>query len=876
MIADFPQGSILDQARAYHAAGFSVIPIKPGGSKAPVLNSWKQYQTQPIDAETLPLWFAGNGVGIAIVCGDGSGGVELIDIDRKDIAPEYWERIELVAPGLLAKLSIVETPEGFHVWFRTEPSVIQGNQKLAMDPDGKVALIETRGRGGYALVPGGAPEAHATGKPYVLRRGPALESMTRITADEREALFDAARSLDQRPPTDPIEAPKQANADVEASPGDAFAALTPWKQILPSHGWQLVYERGELGYWRRPGKTIGISATTGLRSKSGNEILYVFTSNGHPFDGMTSYTKFAAYCILNHGGDFHAAAKHLVTLGFGDKPRSGLPDLRPPELREDLADHPPEDRLRTKGKLHSYQPFPVQVLPNILGAFVSAAAECLGCFPESIALPALVTCSAAIGNSRLIELKRGWRECAVLWGVQVQPSGTMKSPADEIATRPLANVQQDAFDEYHIRLAEYEISKAEYDVAKKHRGKKAQQEQEALVEPTRPVCFRVEVSDTTVEGLIPILQANPRGLMLHREELAGWLGSFDKYAGGKAGSDESAWLSMHAARAITVDRKTGDQRTLYVPKAFVAVCGTIQPQVLNRSLGKAHKESGLAARLLMVHPPRQAKRWNENEISELIEEQYSELIFQLLELEMEEDKNGRPQPRVVYLTPDAKELWVKFVNDHGVESVNLPEDLGAAFAKLEAAAARFALIFAMINGENAVSAVTMQAALELTAWFKHETRRIYQIFGETPPDQKRRELVETIANLSEPNKGITANDLRRRSRRFKTSEEAELALNGLVAAGLGEWHRTSQGRPTQYFRLTALVSVSDIKAEENETFGYTCRSPKEAAVSETPPDSAEIDDFGYGVIEDASVSDVEPMVAQTCHSTNSSPSWEEF
>jgi hypothetical protein len=51
--------------------------------------------------------------------------------------------------------------------------------------------------------------------------------------------------------------------------------------------------------------------------------------------------------------------------------------------------------------------------------------------------------------------------------------------------------------------------------------------------PAEPQAVRYVVSDTTVEALSPLLLANPRGLLLARDELAGWLGSFDKYAKGK-------------------------------------------------------------------------------------------------------------------------------------------------------------------------------------------------------------------------------------------------------------------------------------------------------------------------------------------------------
>ena len=73
---------------------------------------------------------------------------------------------------------------------------------------------------------------------------------------------------------------------------------------------------------------------------------------------------------------------------------------------------------------------------------------------------------------------------------------------------------------------------------------------------------------------------------------------------------------------------------------------------------------------------------------------------------------------------------------------------------------------------------------------------------------------------------ITANDLRRRTRRYATSEEAEAALDRAVDAGKGRWDdapaNQTGGRPTRYFVLVSSVSVSETPTniEGNEGFGY--------------------------------------------------------
>ena len=103
--------------------------------------------------------------------------------------------------------------------------------------------------------------------------------------------------------------------------------------------------------------------------------------------------------------------------------------------------------------------------------------------------------------------------------------------------------------------------------------------------PQQPVCERVIVSDTTVEALAPLLQANPRGLLLFRDEIAGWLNSMGQYKNGR-GDDQAKWLEVHGARALRIDRKTGDDHFIYVERAAVSVVGGIQPGILRRCVGQ--------------------------------------------------------------------------------------------------------------------------------------------------------------------------------------------------------------------------------------------------------------------------------------------------
>jgi hypothetical protein len=100
-------------------------------------------------------------------------------------------------------------------------------------------------------------------------------------------------------------------------PGHDFEKRATWEDILEPHGWAKDLVVGGETRWTRPGKDGGTSATTGH-----NAGLHVFTSSALPFEPNGNYSKFAAYTLLNYGGDFGAATKSLAAQGYGSRPTS--------------------------------------------------------------------------------------------------------------------------------------------------------------------------------------------------------------------------------------------------------------------------------------------------------------------------------------------------------------------------------------------------------------------------------------------------------------------------------------------------------------------------------------------------------------------------
>jgi hypothetical protein len=259
-------------------------------------------------------------------------------------------------------------------------------------------------------------------------------------------------------------------------------------------------------------------------------------------------------------------------------------------------------------------------------------------------------------------------------------------------------------------------------------------------------------------------------------------------------------------------------------------------------LGIEHRESGLAARLLLTCPPRKAKRWTEADIDPAKEAEFARLIDRLYELQPTIGDEGEPRPVVVVLTPDAKAAWKAYYNAHAEEQADLTGELSAAWSKLEEYAARLALVvhFARwaaddptLASADVVDAVSMAAGITLATWFKGEARRVYALLGESDDEREQRRLVEWLERRGG---SATARDVQMGCRWLRESGAADAALEQLAKAGWGNWEPTPTGRrgqPTRHFRVSAVNSNSALPAENRNTVDVdTVDTPEAQTASE--------------------------------------------
>ena len=264
-------------------------------------------------------------------------------------------------------------------------------------------------------------------------------------------------------------------------------------------------------------------------------------------------------------------------------------------------------------------PFDVdRLLPPALAGWIQDIAERAQCPVDFVAVAAAVAAAAVIGRSITIRPKRqdDWTVVPNLWGVAVGPPGIMKTPALQEALKPLHRLVFEAKLAHERRRAEHEFLAAEAKARKEALRKKLH---EAIINDTSTEALRAAfadlpeyhppteqrylVNDATVEKLGMLLNENPNGLLVFRDELVGLVRMMDRQG---HENDRAFFCEAWAgSNSYTYDRV--GRGTLHIAAACVSLLGGMTPGPLQAYLrevfGAGATHDGFIQRFqLMVYP----------------------------------------------------------------------------------------------------------------------------------------------------------------------------------------------------------------------------------------------------------------------------------
>jgi hypothetical protein len=372
----------------------------------------------------------------------------------------------------------------------------------------------------------------------------------------------------------------------------------------------------------------------------------------------------------------------------------------------------------------------VNCLPSTIRGAVSDVAERLSCPVDYVAASLLIAAGAIVGNRIGILPKQHddtWEVYPAFWGGIVGPPGSMKTPVQQETMKPLRHIEEQESIAYASAIATYQTLKKQYD--KDLAAFKAGKVTTIPVEPLEPKKPRLVVNDTTYQALGEIIAANPRGVLVHGDELSGLLQSLDT-AGQEAarGFYLSAW---GGTGSYTFDRiGRGSVRLAHYA---LSVFGGFQPDKIKHyvqmSQSGSSQNDGLLQRFQILVWPDLSEDFN------LVDRSPDRVALAAMQSAMlnlrSSGMGGQLNKHGSYLRHFDTEAQEGFNQWYAAnEKMLRGNEIGPAeqshFAKYRSLVPGLALLFHLLEGhDDEVCSHCLEGALNYALYLKSHAHRIY-------------------------------------------------------------------------------------------------------------------------------------------------------
>lgn len=404
-------------------------------------------------------------------------------------------------------------------------------------------------------------------------------------------------------------------------------------------------------------------------------------------------------------GEAQATIRSGVEAGLAQPRTAPTPTV----VVTEVCDEWPEPFLDS---LPEAAPFPLEVLPGSLQELCGTCAESWSCPVDLLAGPVPFLAGGTIGRSVNLRVNNTFHVPSHLYGAIVAPPGTKKSPALELMSQPLREIDRELQEEYQQAMAD-------------------------VLADEPPPCQRHLVLDDFTQEVVGLIHSeNPRGLVVIKDELLAWVKSLNAYRGGR-GADEQFWLSVNSGMTIKVNRKStqkgGTRESRSIARPSISIIGGLTPANLG-AVRASDRDDGWADRLLFCYPELQQAdiEWRSADIPDDLLGDWREAIRYLWDRQAIVHA-GQILPQLIRLAPDALDVYRAWFRDHRQQAneLDFPSELRGPWAKMEGYTLRFGLILSQLRQAYTgiagpptdVEAVDMQHADRLASYFKEHGRR---------------------------------------------------------------------------------------------------------------------------------------------------------
>lgn len=316
---------------------------------------------------------------------------------------------------------------------------------------------------------------------------------------------------------------------------------------------------------------------------------------------------------------------------------------------------------------------PINAFPEPLQEIINHYADAKGYPHEYYITSVLGAFSTALG--RAVTLHTGnYVAIGSIWAAIVGRKGFTKSEPQSDAFKPIKQFQSAIYKDWKNQQVELEAFREQNPKAKTNEL------------PPPPVHI---LNDITPESLVMKLAENPKGCGMVYDELAGFIGRFDRY---KAGADEEMFLSLFNGDSISKIR-VNVASNAYADHSYLTIIGGIQPAVL-KTVFFNKSESGFFDRWLICCPDNIKKQYpNAFGINPISEAKYKTMVHKLLHIQYEDRDSC-----LMSYTPDSYAIvnsYQRSIIDE--ENATDNDDYRGVLAKIEIYLHRFALLIQCIE-----------------------------------------------------------------------------------------------------------------------------------------------------------------------------------
>lgn len=523
---------------------------------------------------------------------------------------------------------------------------------------------------------------------------------------------------------------------------------------------------------------------------------------------------------------------------------AGLPI--PPRQRAERGESewPEPDAL--DGELLALERFnDEQLLPVSLRPWLLDIGERMQVPIEYLAAAAVISLSAVVGRRCGVRPKRydDWLEVPNLWGGVVGPPGYMKTPAVREVLRPIHRLAKEADDRYQEEAKkngwDEDVLEAKREAQMKRikgavRSKDdatitdAQNELEALKVPPPP---RYVVNDATVEKLGELLNENPRGLLVFRDELSGFLQALQR-----DGHDHDKKFYLEAWNGKdSFDYDRIGRGRIHIDAACVSIFGTIQPGPLGKyirdAMGNSQESDGLAQRFQVLVYPDVSPEWhdvdrfpdkNKRECAYRLFQQLDQTHMVKFGAEVDDYSNGIPHLRFDDAAQEVFRDWRAALERKSRDPRESPA-IQAHLSKYRKLMPSLALLFHLSDiaeGVTAPGPITERSSLQAFGWcevLESHARRIYGYAGAAMGTRQAsvRALTERMVDLPDP---FTLRDLRQKRWSGLDGEAGPEAVQTLVKMN---WLRQAQVAPKRGPKTIGFLRNPRLETRWNKQDGIS-------------------------------------------------------